>query len=146
MKSSFRTNSEEETLRLAEKLGSTLKSGTVVALVGEIGSGKTIFIKGLSRGLGIKNPDEVRSPTFVFLHIYQGYQGTVPIYHFDLYRLEKEKDLDALGFDDYVSDREAISLIEWADFAPRRIPQGSLWVDIQITGPNSRRISLKKSP
>ena len=142
LKSSFKTRSEKETLRLAEKLGEKLKPGSVVALTGEIGSGKTVFIKGLSKELGVKDPDEVKSPTFVLLHLYK---GRVPIHHFDLYRLEKEKELDSIGFDEFVSSRGAVSLVEWADRAPGRIPKDSLWVQIQITGPTSRKISSKRS-
>ena len=137
----FTTQSEEETLRLAERLGKTLRSGTVVALTGEIGSGKTTFIKGLCRGLGVKARDEVKSPTFVLLHIYA---GRFPVRHFDLYRLEKEAELDAIGFDEFISDPKTVALVEWADRAPARIPKDSLWIELRITGQHSRRISVGK--
>lgn len=140
MKSSFETHSEEETLRLAEKIGREFAAGTIAALTGEIGCGKTVFIKGLSRGLGVKNPSEVKSPTFVLLH---QYAGKFPIQHFDLYRLERENDLDAIGFDDFVANPNAVSLIEWADRAPKRIPRGAFWIQITILGPNSRSISIR---
>ncbi len=147
MKSDFRTSSEKETLRAAERLARGLPPGSVVALVGEIASGKTLFIKGLCRGLGVKDSDEVKSPTFVLLHIYQ---GRIPIYHFDLYRLEQEKELETLGFEEFLANRKAISLIEWADRAPTRIPQDALWIELKITGPTSRQIRistpLKSSP
>ena len=135
------TESEGETFRLAERLGRELRPGAVVALTGEIGSGKTIFIKGLCRGLGVKDSDEVKSPTFVILHIYK---GRMPIYHFDLYRLEQKKELDAIGFDEFLSSNETVSFVEWADRAPQRIPKTSLWVELEITGPTSREISVKK--
>ena len=140
MNGSFTTNSEKETLLLARKLGKKLRPGDAVALVGEIGSGKTLFIKGLCQGLGVRDSGEVKSPTFVLLHLYK---GRVPIHHFDLYRLEKEKELDSIGFDEFVSSRGAVSLVEWADRAPGRIPKDSLWVQIQITGPTSRKISSR---
>lgn len=111
-----------------------------MALTGSIGSGKTLFIKGLARGLGVKNPGEVKSPTFVLLHIYH---GRMPIYHFDLYRLERERDLEGIGFDEFVSDRGAVSLIEWADRTPQRIPKDSLWIEIQILGPSLRQFSMR---
>lgn len=142
LKGSFESDSREESFQLSEKLGRTLKPGTVVALTGEIGSGKTLFIKGLSRGMGVKNPDEVKSPTFVLLHIYE---GRIPIYHFDLYRLEEEKELDDLGFEEFLSNPEAVSLIEWADRAYGRIPASALWIELKITGPASRRIKIKES-
>ena len=133
------TNSEKETLQIAELLGKTLRPGQAVALKGEIGSGKTVFIKGLCRGLGVKDPKEVKSPTFVLLHIYQ---GRMPIYHFDLYRLEKETELDAVGFDEFVSNPKNVSLIEWADRAPQRIPKDAIWVTLSIESVNSRKISI----
>ncbi len=139
----YLTHSEKETFQLAEKLGRELSPGTVVALTGEIGSGKTVFIKGLSRGLGVKNPDEVKSPTFVLMHIYP---GRVPIYHFDLYRLERENELDAIGFDDFASEPKAVSLVEWADRAPGRIPKDAIWVQIEIINSKTRKISHENRP
>ena len=132
--------SEEETRKFAERLAKKLCPGAVVALTGPIGSGKTVFIKGLCRGLGVRKSEEVKSPTFVLLHIYE---GRAPIYHFDLYRLEDEKELDPIGFDEFVSGGQAISCVEWAERAPRRIPKGSIWVELKITGPASRRIRIK---
>lgn len=136
------SHSPKETLRLAEGLAQKLKPGAVVALTGEIGSGKTVFIKGLAQGLGVKDSKRVKSPTFVLLHLYE---GRIPIYHFDLYRLEKERELDAIGFDEFLTDRGAVSLVEWADRAPRRVPKHAVWVEIKITGPASRKIILKPS-
>ncbi len=140
MRGLFRTKSEKETLRLAEKLGRGLESGTVVALTGEIGSGKTVFIKGLSRGLGVRKQKQVKSPTFVLLHIYE---GRTPIYHFDLYRLERPQELDQIGFDEFVSDPEIVSLVEWADRAPRRVPKQAIWIKMKVTGPTSREIRIE---
>ncbi|MBI4115304.1 MAG: tRNA (adenosine(37)-N6)-threonylcarbamoyltransferase complex ATPase subunit type 1 TsaE [Candidatus Omnitrophica bacterium] len=137
---SLLTRSESETTHLAEEMGRSLKPGDIVALVGEIGSGKTLFIKGLCRGLGVKDPNEVKSPTFVLLHIYE---GRFPIHHFDLYRLEEGKELDAIAFDEFIRNPEAVSLIEWADRAPNRIPEKATWVELKIKGPHSRQISIK---
>lgn len=111
-----------------------------MALTGEIGSGKTVFIKGLARGLGVEDSNQVKSPTFVLLHLYK---GRLPIHHFDLYRLENEADLEAIGFDDFLADRMAVSLVEWADRAPRRIPRNSFRVEIKITGHTSRTIQIR---
>jgi tRNA threonylcarbamoyladenosine biosynthesis protein TsaE len=134
------SHSAEETSEFAKCLGKGLSPGTVVALQGPIGSGKTVFIKGLAKGLGVKKSEDVKSPTFVLLHVYE---GRMSIYHFDLYRLEKEKELDALGFDEYVTNPETISFVEWADRAKKRVPKNAVWVKIEITGPSSRKIILK---
>lgn len=139
-KASFTSRSVRQTLSRARQLGKKLKPGTCVALTGSLGSGKTLFIKGLAMGLGVRDPDRVKSPTFVLLHLYE---GRVPIYHFDLYRLEREADLDPVGFDEFVRDPSAVSLVEWAAKARRRIPPGALWVNLKITGPHSRKISLR---
>ena len=135
------SNSQAETFRLAEKLGKQLKPGAIVALTGEIGSGKTVFIKGVAHGLGVKNRDEVKSPTFVLLHLYK---GKIPLQHFDLYRLEKPAELEAIGFDEFVSNPDSVTLIEWADRARPRIPKNAIWVEIKITGSSARKITIKK--
>ena len=136
------TNSEKETLGLAEKFGRNLKAGDVVAFTGPIGSGKTVFIKGVCRALGVKNRDEVKSPTFVLLHLYVGRH---PIQHFDLYRLEREEELEGIGFDDFLSNPEAVTLVEWAEKAGARIPENSFWVQLEVTGPATRRIQISKN-
>ena len=136
------TNSEKETFRLAEKFGRKLKAGDVVAFTGPIGSGKTVFIKGVCRGLGVKNSDEVKSPTFVLLHLYAGRH---PIQHFDLYRLEREDELEGIGFDDFLSNPEAVTLVEWAEKAGARIPKNSLRVQLEVTDPATRRIQISKN-
>ena len=110
------THSPEETIERAKKFGASLKPGSVVALQGNLGAGKTTFAKGLAVGLGVKSEREVKSPTFVILHIYK---GRVPLYHFDLYRMEGSSDMDDLGMDEFLGDPEAISIVEW----PERIPE-----------------------
>ena len=138
----YKTNSEKETLRVAREWGRTLKRGAVVALAGPIGSGKTVFMKGLSRGLGVKDSKEVKSPTFVLLHLYE---GKFPIQHFDLYRLEDQASLDDLGFDEFLSNTEAVTVVEWADKALGRIPKDAVWVTFKVTGPTSRLIQIQKN-
>ena len=113
-----------------------------MALTGEIGSGKTVFIKGLCRGLGVKDSKKVKSPTFVLCHLYE---GKIPLYHFDLYRLEKERELERIGFDEFLTDPRAVSLVEWADRGRNRIPKNAVWVEIKITGPTTRKIALTGS-
>ena len=127
-------------MRFGEKLGKRLRADDVIALTGNLGSGKTLLIKGLCRGLGVKDTDWVKSPTFVLLHLYQ---GRVPIYHFDLYRLDAPQDCEAIGFGEFLSDSRAVSLVEWADRAPQEIPSRAIWIELTLTGPSSRRIQLK---
>src|SRR3989338_4337245 len=141
-KSNLLSHSERQTLGWARALGKKLKHGACVALTGSLGSGKSLFIKGLAKGLGVRDPGRVKSPTYVLLHLYE---GRVPIYHFDLYRLGREADLDAVGFDEFIRDPSAVSLVEWADKARRRIPSGALWVNLKIAGPRSRKISFEPS-
>ena len=140
MNLSFRTHSERETIQRAKLLGQKLRPGTVVALAGEMGSGKTHFIKGLCQGFGVKDADEVKSPTFVLLH---QYQGRFPIYHFDLYRLEQERELEPIGFDEFLSDPKAVAVVEWADRVPTKIPREAVWVELKILGPTSRQIRVR---
>ena len=91
------TNSEEETILFAENFARNLKSGDVVLLSGELGSGKTTFIKGIARAIGI-DQDEIKSPSFVIMNLYE---GRIPLYHFDLYRLENNEDINDLGFEEF---------------------------------------------
>lgn len=140
MKPSFESQSENETLQWAQKWGRQLEAGVCVAVTGNLGSGKTVFIKGVCRGLGVKDPDRVKSPTFVLFHLYE---GRVPIYHFDLYRLDQKEDLGTIGFDEFVQDPHAVSLVEWADRAPHWIPAGAVWTSLEISGPHSRKISVR---
>ena len=112
-----------------------LREGSVVALAGDLGAGKTEFVKGLAAGLG--SSAQVTSPTFTLIHEYPG--GRLPLYHMDLYRLTSEHELDEIGFDDYLS-RPGISAIEWANRFPQRIPETAIWVTLSITETNERLI------
>ncbi len=135
----FISHSEKETIAFAKKWAKTLKPGTVIALEGNLGSGKTTFIKGIALGLGLKNPDEVKSPTFAIMHIYP----TRPkLYHFDLYRFESPKDAEAIGFEEFTSDPEAISCIEWPERAAALIPSGALRFQFEVAGEDVRKVSI----
>ncbi len=103
------TNSPEETLRVGEKFAGRLKPGSVVALIGDLGSGKTTFIKGVCRGLNVV--EESTSPTFTLIN---EYTGKFPVYHFDFYRIEKASEIYEIGSDEYFYD-SGVCLIEWAD-------------------------------
>jgi len=108
--SSVLSHSEEETFLMAKKIARQFKGKEVVLLVGELGAGKTIFAKGIASGLGVKDISLVSSPSYTILNIYQ---GTFPIFHFDLYRLENDAEVLDLGWEDYL-DRGVV-VVEWAE-------------------------------
>ncbi|MGQ9478202.1 MAG: tRNA (adenosine(37)-N6)-threonylcarbamoyltransferase complex ATPase subunit type 1 TsaE, partial [Candidatus Bipolaricaulia bacterium] len=124
------TNSPEETTALGERLAQELKPGACLALVGELGAGKTTLIKGLARGLGIAE-DEVLSPTFVLIREYR--TGRLPLFHVDAYRITKAEELQEIGLEEYLLS-EGITVIEWADRVPQAIPRGCLEVRLEILG------------
>jgi tRNA threonylcarbamoyladenosine biosynthesis protein TsaE len=125
----------EATHQVAAEFVPDLKAGSVVALVGDLGAGKTEFVKGLASGLG--SPAVVTSPTFTLIHEYLG--GRLPLYHMDFYRLSSEDELDEIGFDDYLS-QAGICAVEWANRFPERIPGSAIWVKLSIAENNERLI------
>ena len=129
------TNSEHETFAVAEKLARTLEPGAFVLLHGDLGAGKTVFVRGLAAGLGV-DPDSVTSPTFVLV---QQYRGQIPLVHADLYRLDGAAAVDDLGLEDLCSG--AVVAVEWAERMPR-IPAGSVSVRIEDAGGDTRRITI----
>ena len=137
MKKSVITHSMEETLILANELGTRAARGTVFALIGELGSGKTVIAKGIAKGLGIT--DEITSPTFTLMEIYE---GPLPLYHFDLYRISRTEELDQLFFEEYWED-DGISVIEWADRAPDRLPESRITIMIEYLNETSRSITIE---
>ena len=130
------TASEAETQAVASELAATLKPGDVLLLSGDLGAGKTTFVKGLAAGLGI-DPDEVSSPTFTLLHEYRGERLT--LYHADLYRLEKTA-TDDLGLEE-TGVRDGVLVIEWPDRLNHDIP-GARVIRLDIVNDASRRITI----
>ena len=120
-------------------MAADLQLGTVLCLEGQLGSGKTTFIKGLAEGLGLKHPEQVKSPTFVLMHIYK---AKMPLYHFDCYRLDTVEELENIGFQDFINDPHAISCVEWAEKAGDLIPKTARHIRFEILGATQRRISL----
>ena len=114
-----------------------LKPGTVIALVGGLGTGKTTFVKGLALGLGVRDVREVKSPTFVIFHIYK---ARLPLYHFDLYRLDKQVDAETIGMDEYLDDPNAISVVEWADRIPVILKQARVRIELVMAKGTTERI------
>ncbi len=112
--------------------------GDVVALVGELGTGKTQFIKGLAVGVGVGKPTYISSPSFTLIN---EYAGKVPFYHIDLFRLKSEKEAEELGLEEYFQGG-GITAIEWADKIPSFLPQEMLWIYIHYTGKHTRSIKM----
>jgi tRNA threonylcarbamoyladenosine biosynthesis protein TsaE len=133
----YRTESEQETTALAARLAATLAPGTAVLLFGDLGAGKTTFVRGLAAGLAI-DPDEVSSPTFTIVQEYRG--GRLPLYHVDLYRLEG-REVDDLGLEEL--REQAVMAIEWADRLPRRLPGPVVLVHLREAGESAREIAVE---
>ncbi len=132
-----KVTSEKETMAFARQLGAEIKPGTVIALVGDLGAGKTHFVKGLARGLGSKSP--VSSPTFTLVHEYA--DGCCPLYHFDFYRMDHLEEVETIGWDEYL-DEAGVVVAEWADRFPELMPEKTQWWQIEILGEDERRIRL----
>jgi tRNA threonylcarbamoyladenosine biosynthesis protein TsaE len=126
------------TQTLGEQLGECLQAGDVVCLYGELGSGKTVLAKGLATGLGVSHESVVRSPSFVLIH---RYEGRVPVYHADLYRLDGPADIDDIGLRDLLG-AEGVAVIEWADKLEAALPVARLDVMLQHVDAETRRIVL----
>jgi len=111
----------------------------VLALVGPLGAGKTVFVKGLAAGLGFR-PRDVVSPTFTIVH---EHAGTVPLFHADLYRLEGPAEVAGIGLEEYAA-RGGVLAVEWAERAGGELPAGAVTVAFTITGPYSRSITVTR--
>lgn len=128
----------EETMELGRALGKLLLPGDLLNLNGDLGAGKTLFAKGVGMGLGFA-PDVVTSPTFAIINEYEG--GRHPFYHFDLYRLEDDLDLEQVGYMDYFYG-SGITIVEWGDLFRHYLPDERLDVDLESIGPEERKIFL----
>ena len=132
------THSEEETAAVGRELAPTLGVGDVLLLYGDLGAGKTAFVRGLAEGLGVQR-DEVSSPTFTLIQEYRG--GRVPLFHVDLYRIEDPREFDELGLDEIAED--GVLAIEWAERLPHP-PQAAVRVSIEHAGETERRVVISK--
>lgn len=136
MESGFVTASEAQTVRTGALLSPHLRPGDVIALAGDLGAGKTQLVKGVAQGLGVEDP--VTSPTFNLLRVHP---GQLSLNHFDLYRLDREEDLEEIDF--YaVLEGDGVSMVEWGDRFPAALPADRLLVTIHRTGPGERRFEL----
>ena len=133
---SFKTKSVGETIALGEELGKKLIPGAVVALNGGLGAGKTYLSKGIARALGFSG--EVKSPTFTLINIYE---GRVPVYHFDCYRLKNNADLENIGYEEYFYG-DGVTVIEWADKIRELLPNKYIEVKLTVVDEDKRRIEI----
>jgi tRNA threonylcarbamoyladenosine biosynthesis protein TsaE len=132
----FRTGSEEETIALGEKIGRDLALPAVVLLIGELGAGKTTIAKGIVKGLGAGEPEDVSSPTFTLIH---EFGDKSKVYHLDLYRIEQASQVLALGIDDLL-DQDAVLLVEWGERFPELWPAGRVEIELKWAGETAREI------
>ena len=130
-------NSEDETAKLAEDFSSTLNGGEVVVLNGNLGAGKTFFVRKLLNNFGI---DNTTSPTFAIVN---EYIGKFKVYHFDFYRIVKINELYDIGFNDYLNDEDAITFIEWGNLFPEILPEMRIDIKIEIKQNSKRVFSIK---
>lgn len=129
----------EETMALAMDLARRLGDGEVVALVGELGTGKTTFVKGLARGFLI--PEEVLSPSFLLARTYRGKKT---LHHLDLYRVRAVEELEEVGLTALLPPEEGVTAVEWADRFPRLIPKSAVWVYFEHAGGDRRKITIRR--
>ena len=138
MFSEFISNSPDDTEQISENFAKTLKAGTVIAFLGDLGVGKTCFMRGLARGIGYEG--DVTSPTFSIVNEYRG--GRLPVFHFDMYRISSFDDLYSTGYFDYF-DENGIIAIEWSENISGAIPEEAIRVLIRKTDDTSREIEIK---
>ena len=132
------TTSVGATMALGTRVAKRLGPGAVLALYGDLGSGKTHFVKGLAEEFGIP-PAEVRSPTFTILSVYD--DGTSPLYHFDAYRVQSPDEFVELGFEDYAHG-DGVTCVEWADQIPDLLPPDTIPLRFHHVAPSTRRLTL----
>ncbi len=132
------TKSEKDTRKLGTKIGELIKPGQIILLSGELGSGKTILVKGIGRALGI-DENEVTSPSYTLIH---EYQGDYPLYHMDLYRLNSADELYDIGFEEYLEKR-GIIVIEWPEIADEILLSDFLKLKFKILNINKRKILIE---
>ena len=129
------SNSAQETEALGERLAARLRPGDVIAYTGDLGAGKTAFTRGLARGLGVT--DRVTSPTFTIVNEYEG--GRLPLFHFDLYRMDSPEELFDIGWEDYLA-RGGVCAVEWSENVADALERDTVRVDIRRGGEESRRV------
>ena len=136
----FKVNSLGQTEELANQIASNLKGGEVICLIGELGVGKTYFVKFFAEALGVKG-DEVISPTFVYWRKHKGTDFNLN--HFDFYRLESEDEVQEVGLDEALEDTKGITIIEWADRVGSYLPKDRFEIHIEFLGESERQFNIR---
>lgn len=131
------TSSNLETERAGERLAPLLRAGDVIAFYGDLGAGKTTFVKGLAKGMGASQL--VSSPTFVIMHIYE---GRLPVYHFDAYRLQGADELINIGAEEYIGT-DGVACIEWSEKVESLLPVDCLRLELSYCGSEERKLTFK---
>ena len=132
----------EDTFEYGRQLGLTAQPGEVYALIGDLGTGKTVFTKGFAKGLGVE--EYVNSPTFTIMQIYE--EGRMPLYHFDVYRIEEPEEMEEVGLDEYL-EGDGVCLIEWAERIEELLPEDMVTVKIEkdlTKGLDYRKITVSR--
>jgi tRNA threonylcarbamoyladenosine biosynthesis protein TsaE len=132
------SQSAEDTSRIGKEIGSRIKSGTVIALTGDLGCGKTAFVQGLAKGLDVPADYPITSPTYTLIN---EYPGRYPLFHIDLYRLENRVDFEDIGLYD-ILDSEGVAAVEWAERLSPELLSDALHIHIEFAGDDSRRIRI----
>jgi tRNA threonylcarbamoyladenosine biosynthesis protein TsaE len=137
----YLTKSAKQTLNLGKKLAKRLKGGEILGLIGELGAGKTVLIKGIAAGLGIKKI--ITSPTFVLMKVYPVKGKIKQLVHIDCYRIKDPQEIADIGATEYFGQEDTVTVIEWADKIKKILPQERINISIKIKGENSREIIVK---
>jgi tRNA threonylcarbamoyladenosine biosynthesis protein TsaE len=134
------SGSETDTENAGFALAQRLVPGSVVALRGELGAGKTVFTRGIARGLGVTS--RVTSPTF---NIVNEYEGEIPLFHFDMYRIDGEDELFGIGFEEYL-ERGGVVCVEWSERVENALPLNAVFVTIENAGDGARKVFIQEKP
>jgi len=132
------SGSVNQTLSIGRSISGNLQAGDIICLFGNLGSGKTVLTKGIALGLGLHKKDVI-SPSYVLIREYKGRR--LPLYHFDLYRLNKAREVILLGYEEYFYG-EGVSVVEWADRLGKLLPEGYLRIDLRVRGATKRELKI----
>ena len=142
----YYTHSPQETFELGEKWGKECRGGEIMALQGELGAGKTVFVQGVAQGLGYK--EVVNSPTFVLMQLYELTENENEIAylcHIDAYRVHSSEEIQNAGVEDYLGREDTVCVVEWPARISDILPSSTLYFSLDIQGENDREISIKKT-
>ena len=142
MNKTFQTHSPEETQAIGRQIGETLKVGDVIALIGDLGAGKTCLTQGIARGVGIAAHEIVNSPSYTLIN---EYAGEIPIYHIDLYRLKHHGEIVDLGLEEFL-EGNGICIIEWADRMSNLLSANHIQITMTWVDETTRAIDLQRTP